>query len=586
MRRISILLGLLALIPTLPSIVAAQVGSAGKRIEATYGPDIQVTASHHAQSKSERHRCYTRYLIYKGAWNRTSLDDLSGPNLPGHGPKPLQSTIKGYHPSDIQAAYGIPANSGSNAIAIVDAYSDHFIQSDFNTFSQQFGLPTETSSDITSWSNTHLQVVYAGGTKPAENASWSSEESLDVEWAHAVAPGAKIYLVEAQDNSNAALADAVRVAAQLPNVKQVSMSYGSDSEVAGEQSEDSVYTQPGVVYFASTGDYAGVRGYPSMSPNVVAVGGTKIAILSGHVQGLSAWAQSGAGASTIVPRPSFQNGVTGAVGNFRGTPDISSVGDPATGVAVYSSFDDGWIVVGGTSLSTPVCAAIANARGNFSASSPNELSRLYGQIGQTTLRDVTVGTINVVDGTNHQLTGEVLRASVGYDLASGLGEPVGLLGSAGTQTTALPGSLSSSVGSSLGGGVNSLNAADGNCYSLVSKYQAGNGQVASVDVLFRATAPSGSTLKGVALVYKAFALSGTTIQISALNASNGLYEAVGNAGLSSGGTSGNFTLNLPTQVDSSGNVRLRLVATRPLRYGFSSFVFRLDQAVLSLTSSP
>jgi subtilase family serine protease len=259
-------------------------------------------------------------------------------------------------------------SGGSKAIALVDAYDDPTAASDLAAFSNQFGLPAA-----------NFQVVYASGTKPARNSSWVLEEALDVEWAHAMAPNAKIYLVEAASSSMANLMAAVTVASNLVSAAgggEVSMSWGS-SEFSGEKSYDSYFTKPGVVYFASAGDSPGVE-YPSSSPNVVGVGGTSISRnpITGAFQAELAWQQTGGGPSAYETIPSYQSSIAGTVGSARGVPDVSAVADPTTGVWVYEA--GSWYIVGGTSVASPVWAGIVNAAGTFNASSAAELAMIYG----------------------------------------------------------------------------------------------------------------------------------------------------------------------------------------------------------------
>ena len=144
------------------------------------------------------------------------------PHVPNEfGVKPMLS-IGGYYPADVRAAYRMPASGGSGVIAIVDAFNDPTALSDFNGFSAQFGLPQETNTVATAKTNKVFQIVYATGTKPADDTTgWSSEISLDIEWAHAMAPNAKIVLVEGADDSS--LDAAVAVAKAITGVHEVSM---------------------------------------------------------------------------------------------------------------------------------------------------------------------------------------------------------------------------------------------------------------------------------------------------------------------------------------------------------------------------
>jgi kumamolisin len=160
------------------------------------------------------------------------------------------------------------ATGGSGAIALVDAYDDPNAVSDLALFSLIFGLPP---ADLT--------VVYASGSQPAldPTGGWELEESLDIEYAHAMAPGAKLFLVEAASNSGDDLITAISLASTLVAAHsggEVSMSFTS-GEFSQETQLDGLFTTPGVVYLAATGDNPGAE-WPATSPNVVAAGGTTI----------------------------------------------------------------------------------------------------------------------------------------------------------------------------------------------------------------------------------------------------------------------------------------------------------------------
>jgi subtilase family serine protease len=275
---------------------------------------------------------------------------------------------------------------GSHAIAIVDAYDDPTAAADLAFFSNQFGLPAAS-----------FQIVYASGKQPAADGGWQIEEALDVEWAHAMAPSAKIYLVEAASSSLSDLLAAVGVASQLVSAAgggEVSMSWGS-SEFSGETSYDKSFSTPGVVYLASAGDSPGVI-WPSASPNVVSVGGTALSRnpTTGNFQAELAWQQTGGGPSAYETRPGFQSSLAATVGAQRGTPDVSGVADPTTGVWVYQGGH--WYIVGGTSVAAPVWAGIVNLAGHFYASSAAELAAIYGS--STGVTDLTNGDCGPNEG--------------------------------------------------------------------------------------------------------------------------------------------------------------------------------------------
>src|SRR6266851_1688952 len=182
------------------------------------------------------------------------------------------TTPTGLSPAQIIGAYGFSALSTAGAgqtIGIVDAYDDPTAESDLGVFSSQYGLPVCTTAN-----GCFSKVNQTGGTRyPRSNAGWALEISLDVQWAHAIAPGAKILLVEATSNSFANLLAAEDYA--KANAQYVSNSWGA-SEFSGETAYDSHFVQTGVSFFVSSGDAGLPAEYPSSSPNVISVGGTTL----------------------------------------------------------------------------------------------------------------------------------------------------------------------------------------------------------------------------------------------------------------------------------------------------------------------
>ena len=333
-------------------------------------------------------------------------------------------------PSSLRAIYHLPATGGSNAIAVVDSYHFPTALADFNSFSKYFGLPMETSTVATAANNKALQVVYAPGYKPQSGGSfigsWNLEAALDIEWAHAMAPNAKIYLVEAASDSNNDLDYAVRVAAGLPGVKEISMSWGGGEVSYESMFFDPIFTKPGIVYLASGGDASDVMEYPAASPNVVSCGGTTVnRNSSGAFLSETGWSDTGCGPSAYEPRPSFQSKVASVVGSKRGVSDFSFDADPKTGVYVFDSTplwgESGWWMLGGTSVSSPSLAGVLNlaaTSGNgFAANSAAEEARIYGSLANAkAFNDVISGT----DGK--------YKCAVGYDFVTGVGTPNGLVG--------------------------------------------------------------------------------------------------------------------------------------------------------------
>jgi len=343
------------------------------------------------------------------------------------GPEATGTAPRGETPASIASVYHLTGLlGGSGTIVIVDAFDYPTALSDFNHFSAQFGLPTEPSTNALSSSNTAFQVVYANGSKPRGNCGWNQEAALDIEWAHAMAPHAKIVLVEAATNSFANLFQGVDVASGLANAHEVSMSWGG-SETSGEASNDSHLAHAGIVYFASSGDTGGTNIYPGVSPNVVAAGGSRInRDASGNFTTETAWSGSGGGPSAFEPRPGYQDIIQTIVGGARGVPDYSFDADPNTGVSVYDSTrcqgSSGWLVFGGTSVSSPSLAGIVNsAGGNTSSAAENAL--LYQSVGNNGL---TINNSNFRDITSG--TAGSFTAKTGWDFVTGIGSTLTLSG--------------------------------------------------------------------------------------------------------------------------------------------------------------
>ena len=331
-----------------------------------------------------------------------------------------ESGPQGITPSEMGEIYGfhLVTNQGlGQVIGIVDAYDDPNIEADLAVFSTEFELPACTTS------NGCFRKLYATGSKPVPSAGWAGEISLDVEWAHAVAPQARIVLVEAKNDTTQALFNAV-AAAVSNGATVVSMSWGC-GEFAGELALDPTFQSAAISYVASAGDSGPVTEYPAASPYVVSVGGTTLADTRAFQwKSESVWNTSlgatGGGVSSYEPEPSWQAAFQNQ-GN-RGVPDLAYDADPATGVAVYNSFGEvgqrGWMQVGGTSAGAPQIAALIAIVNS---------SRL--QAGKPPLHfpaalySFPAGYHDIVTGSNGSC-GTLCDALPGYDFTTGLGTPV------------------------------------------------------------------------------------------------------------------------------------------------------------------
>ena len=368
----------------------------------------------------------------------------------------------GYQPSDLQTAYNLTPlyraglNGAGTTIAIVDAFGSTTIAYDVQAFSQFMGLPPADLTII----GTPTESNFSNDA----NTGWASETTLDVEWVHAIAPGAKIVLVVAPTNSFTDLFAADVTAATVPGVVAISNSWGSpeigivgDSEFYG--AVDNVFKAIGAAgesinySTGDSGDNAVVFGFaspgwPASSPYATAVGGVSVALDSNkHIAWQSSWGNTiteiadtvangsppldfpvnqgfvyggGGGASDVYAKPSWQKGVPG---DRRQTPDISWLADPFTGVEIIYSTNAsnalGINNIGGTSLACPMFSALwgiatQHAQHRLGQAAPH----LY-RLPAGAITDVTaVSSANNVTGTVHDAGGRSPKNS--WELAAPL----------------------------------------------------------------------------------------------------------------------------------------------------------------------
>lgn len=331
---------------------------------------------------------------------------------------------RGYTPQQIQARLGLTGDGTGQTVAIVDAYDYPTAKDDLNHFADHFGLPQTCDSVPAGTDCFDFQQVYADGTKPPVDANWNEEEALDIEWAHSVAPHAKIVLVEAADASAGGLYQGVDKAASL-HPAAVSNSWGMP-EFSEESFYDGHCALADSVCVQSTGDAGYPAGYSSTNPNALAIGGTSLRLdASGTTLGETAWSSTGGGLSYFEKRPAYQKGVQSS--KFRATPDVSFVADPNTGVAVYTSAGKSpvWMEVGGTSLSAPSWAALISAADQLRAQAGKAPLAAAGPHGDTAHTDVyALGPkLNDVTSGSNGLCGTECTAGPGYDTVTGLGSP-------------------------------------------------------------------------------------------------------------------------------------------------------------------
>lgn len=361
-----------------------------------------------------------------------------------------------YTPAQVRAAYGMdrwPAASSANkgawqgsgqTVAIIGAFHNPTAATDLATFNAKFGLPacavTTVAATATlplarpaAGSGCSFSVVHASSTgamtsrAPAYNASWATETSMDLQWVHAVAPMARLLLVQAASSSvtdmNAAIALAGRLGANV-----VSMSFGA-GEFSGMASYESVFATSGVSYLAASGDGGRGVSWPAASTRVLAVGGTTLTA-SGSARGETAWAGSGGGISSYVAVPAWQAALsvvatTGKAGvpTRRVLPDVAFNANPNSGQLIVAAGK--WYVAGGTSIGTPQWAgvvAVANAVRALGGKA------VLGNLGLPVYKALApnattyaASLLDVKSGSNGTCLG--CAATAGFDLVTGLGTP-------------------------------------------------------------------------------------------------------------------------------------------------------------------
>jgi subtilase family serine protease len=371
----------------------------------------------------------------------------------------------GYQPSDIYTAYNLNPlyeaglDGRGTTIAIVDAFGSTTIAQDAQAFAAFMGLPPVDLTIVGTPTESNFS------TDP--NAGWATETTLDVEWVHAIAPGAKILLVIAPTNFDSDLFAAIATASATPGVVAISNSWGdieSDTDVPSRAASDAVLkvaNARGQTVNFSSGDSGNFTilgpgpgaalGYidvssPSNSPYATSVGGVSVALDSHqHIAWQTSWGTNlteivdraslgsppldppgsiplaggggGGGVSNVYPAPSWQHGLGSA---RRLQPDISWVADPFTGVEIIftanSAGDLGIEVIGGTSVSCPMFTglwgiATQRAHHKLGPAAP----RLY-RLPPGAITDVlatpshpgnVTGTIQDASGTQHLSASEL-----------------------------------------------------------------------------------------------------------------------------------------------------------------------------------
>lgn len=331
----------------------------------------------------------------------------------------------GYAPLEFGAYLRLTGEGEGETIGIVSAFRHPAIREDLNRFSEVWGLPLtcDAPSADPAYCFEFTDIVEPG--TPVDGG-WALETALDVEWAHGIAPRAKIVLVQATDAELPTMIRAITTAIDA-GATVVSNSWGADEDRAQQRYARVCRTPRAVCVFASGNSGHGIA-YPAAMPAGIAVGGTSLPLdFTGEITGEeTAWTGSSGGVSRYEARPRYQRGIVPAGG--RGVPDVSYHADPKRGYGVFSSVpyqgQDGWFVVGGTSAGAPQWAAIvtvanelrvADGKARLRGSGYTAHEALYGLAGTSGLFDVDTGT--------NGACGPMCAAGAGYDLVTGLGSP-------------------------------------------------------------------------------------------------------------------------------------------------------------------
>jgi subtilase family serine protease len=388
-----------------------------------------------------------------------------------------------YDPYQMRKAYGVDSliangyDGTGKKIVILDAFSDPYLQFDFSYFNHYYGLPDQT-----------IAQYYPGGIlNTPYDLGWSEEMQLDVDWSHAIAPGAQIVIVHAKSNSDQDLIDAANYAIDNNLGDVISMSFGESDTCLGPALQDAWHqafvhaTQKGITLFASSGDQGAAQpscdgnswiqssSSPASDPLVTGVGGTELHAadfcltqlgcnpalnpLPGTWLSETAWNEgptgdfsnrfgatdaSGGGYSTVWSEPAYQQGTIHG-GKTRAVPDVAYNGAILHGVLVplIAEFG-GFFRFGGTSCGAPQWAgltAIADQQAGHDYGFIN--SALY-KVGQDSgmyagsFHDITVGQNNAIefDSSSNPVAIAGFNAGTGWDAVTGLGSPMagGLFG--------------------------------------------------------------------------------------------------------------------------------------------------------------
>lgn len=429
-----------------------------------------------------------------------------------------------YHPADLRAAYGLTAASAragrGKTIAIVDAFSNPRAAADLAVYRSRFGLgPCGIRGGCLRIVNEHGRP----GPLPKPNWEWATEESVDLDMVSAICPNCRILLIEAGALTFTDFGIAEDTAVRM-GAKYISNSWAG-GEFAGQDSYDHYFNHPGVVIAFASGDFGYSTAYPADLQYVTSVGGTKLlraanrrgwleSVWGSHVFGAEG---TGSGCSTFEAKPPWQRADDSVPGGClnRTLNDVSAVGNPDTGVAVYDTypapaFAAGWNEFGGTSVATPIITAVYALAGN---PKPRTYPSEYPYLHSSGLFPVRSGQNGVCEPYRRYLC----HGMPGYNAPAGLGTPDGTsaftAGSAARVTVLNPGSTDVAAGAPVSVRLAGLDSAGKTLRWTASGLPAGlavHAIAGGSSALITGTAPAGPAAFGVTVRVTDGAATATT----------------------------------------------------------------------------
>ena len=314
-----------------------------------------------------------------------------------------------YTPDMLKKAYGFPENRDASGmrVAVISAFDDGEVTENLRTFTNEFGLEMPK-----------VNLHYPNGKPIAVSRSWQIETALDTQWLSVFAPKAEIDVVFSKTALLDDMVFAVRYAVTI-GAHCIAMCFGT-REFASQEEMSAVFENSSSIFVCSSGDNGGIVEFPSSSPHVLSVGGTRL-ILDGNSKIISetVWQNSGGGSSRIFTIPDFQKSFVPSLEKMRSSPDVAFSADLFPGAAVFVSSLGGWTNAGGTSLGcacvTGICTLIKKY--NQSIDSTRDLQNfLYVKAGQEGYDIPQFNFRDIVIGQSGDFT-----AKEGWDFCTGLG---------------------------------------------------------------------------------------------------------------------------------------------------------------------